>query len=139
MVLKKTIYFLFTILVFLGCAPKPTLINSTSKVEEIDYFKERVLRKLNYVSKNDSNARVLIEFFDWKLETTSLSGLDYLNTEGYGVVFYNFESLKTNKYQNSITDNEFDKLEEMINIKFATISDLSENYLLNSYEREVLK
>ncbi len=129
MISKKIIYFAFLIFLFLGCAKKTVPIVITPVVE-FDYFQNKVLQKLHYLSKNDKNAKILAEFFNWNLEVSNLNTLYYLNTEGYGVVFYNFEKLKINR-KNYMNEKEFSKIEEMINIKFVTISNLSKNHFPN--------
>jgi len=127
MISKKIIYFALLIFLFLGCAKKPVTIKITPVVE-FDYLQNQVLQKLNYLSKNDENAKVLTGFFNWNLVASDLDTLYYLDTEGYGVVFYALERLKINKYKNKLTKSEFLKIEEMINIKFSTVSSLSKNY-----------
>lgn len=132
MIAKKTIYFSLLIYFFLGCVEKPVLIKMTSNVK-FDYLQNQVLEKLHYISKSDENAKVLTEFFNWNLEIANLDSLYYLNTEGYGIVFYNFEKLKINK-KNIINKSEFLRMEEMINIRFATISSLSKNHFPNNFK-----
>ncbi|CAA6806173.1 MAG: Unknown protein [uncultured Sulfurovum sp.] len=131
---KKIIYFVLLIFLFLGCAKKPVPIVMTSVIE-FDYLQNQILQKLHYLSETDKNAKVLVKFFNWNLEIANLDSLYYLNTEGYGIVFYNFEKFKINK-KNIIDKREFLKIEEMINIKFTTISNLSKNYFPKNSKRK---